>query len=222
MLCAKDIRKNYKTSAGCLQVLKKIDLEVKPNEFVAIQGPSGAGKSTLLHILGGLDMPSCGSVHFEGKDVYGLSENERAIFRNRNVGFVFQFYHLLSELSVLENVLLPSLIQSWWERKRARIRAVSLLEKLQLTERTHYKAGVLSGGEMQRVAIARALINEPRLLLCDEPTGNLDSENGNRILQLLRQLRQDNNVTLVLVTHDQNICMSADRVVHIKDGVLLN
>ncbi|MDD5566002.1 MAG: ABC transporter ATP-binding protein [Candidatus Omnitrophica bacterium] len=222
MLYAKDIRKHYHSSAGNLEVLKGIDLEVKPNEFVAIQGPSGAGKSTLLHILGGLDAPSCGSVRFEDKDVYGLSENERAVFRNRHIGFVFQFYHLLSELSVLENVLLPSLIQSWWQRKRAAAYAASLLEKLQLAERTHYKAGVLSGGEMQRVAIARALMNEPKLLLCDEPTGNLDSENGNRILTLLKQIRQERNVTLVLVTHDQDICTSADRVVHIKDGVLLN
>lgn len=222
MLSAEHIRKHYKSSAGSFQVLKGINFEVKPSEFVAIQGPSGAGKSTLLHILGGLDIPSGGKVHFEGKDVYGLSENDRASFRNKNVGFVFQFYHLLSELSVIENVLLPSLICSWWGRKRAFVHAESLLENLGLSERMHYKAGVLSGGEQQRVAIARALINKPRLLFCDEPTGNLDSENGSRILKLLAQLRRDSNVTVVLVTHDKDICDIADRVVHIKDGVLLN
>jgi len=218
----KALYKSYRNGVSKLDVLKGIDLTIKNNEFVAIQGPSGAGKSTLLHILGGLDNPTLGEVFFEGVNIYDLSENERAMFRNRKIGFVFQFYHLLGELDTLENVLLPGLLKSWWERKRASNYAKAILDKLGLSQRITHRPNQLSGGEQQRVAIARALINKPEILLCDEPTGNLDSENGQNILRLIKQLNQEENVTVILVTHDKDIAQVADRVVHLRDGVLLS
>lgn len=218
----KALYKSYRNGVSKLDVLKGVDLTIKNNEFVAIQGPSGAGKSTLLHILGGLDNPTVGEVFFEGLNIYDLSENERAMFRNRKIGFVFQFYHLLGELNTLENVLLPGLLKSWWERKRASNYAKSILDKLGLSQRITHRPNQLSGGEQQRVAIARALINKPEILLCDEPTGNLDSENGQNILRLIKQLNQEENVTVILVTHDKDIACVADRVVYLKDGMVLN
>jgi ABC-type lipoprotein export system ATPase subunit len=217
----KALYKSYRNGSSKLDVLKGIDLTIKNNEFVAIQGPSGAGKSTLLHILGGLDNPTLGEVFFEGLNIYDLSENERAMFRNRKIGFVFQFYHLLAELNTLENVLLPGLLKSWWERKMASNYAKSILDKLGLSQRITHRPNQLSGGEQQRVAIARALINKPEILLCDEPTGNLDSENGQNILRLIKQLNQEENVTVILVTHDKDIACVADRVVYLKDGELI-
>jgi ABC-type lipoprotein export system ATPase subunit len=218
----KALYKSYRNGVSKLDVLKGVDLTIKNNEFVAIQGPSGAGKSTLLHILGGLDNPTLGEVFFEGLNIYDLSENERAMFRNRKIGFVFQFYHLLAELNTLENVLLPGLLKSWWERKRASNYAKSILDKLGLSQRITHRPNQLSGGEQQRVAIARALINKPEILLCDEPTGNLDSENGQNILRLIKQLNQEENVTVILVTHDKDIACVADRVYHLKDGIIMN
>jgi ABC-type lipoprotein export system ATPase subunit len=219
---AKGLGKTYKDGISPLEVLRGIDLRVVKNEFLAIQGPSGAGKSTLLHILGGLDYPTKGEVLFEGENLYSFKENELATFRNRKVGFVFQFYHLLPEFDVLENVIIPSLIRSWWEKKKVSLYARSLLERLGLTERLHHTPNQLSGGEQQRVAIARALINKPQLLLCDEPTGNLDSESGRKILSLLRQLNQEAKTTVILVTHDKDIAGIADRVIYLKDGMLVN
>ncbi|MDD5408631.1 MAG: ABC transporter ATP-binding protein, partial [Candidatus Omnitrophica bacterium] len=169
------ICKSYRDSASSLEVLKDINFTVGEGEFLAVQGPSGAGKSTLLHILGGLDNPTGGTVYFEGEDIYGLDENARAAFRNRKVGFVFQFFHLLPELTALENVLLPGILKSWWSRKKSSEFARQLLDRLGLSGRLSHKPAALSGGEQQRVAICRALINRPQLLLCDEPTGNLDS-----------------------------------------------
>jgi len=219
---AKAVHKTFNDTANKLEVLRGIDLSVRINEFLAIQGPSGAGKSTLLHILGGLDNPSKGKVLFDGTDLYGLSDDERADFRNTKVGFAFQFYHLLPELNVLENVLLPALIRSWWKKKKAVDYAKFILEYAGLSKRLGHKPNQLSGGEQQRVAIARALINNPAVLLCDEPTGNLDSENGEKIIGLLRDLHKKEKMTIVLVTHDKAIAMNADRVVHLKDGVLVN
>jgi len=219
---ARAIHKSYQNGAKRLDVLKGIDLAVKNNEFLAIQGPSGAGKSTLLHILGGLDNPSLGEVLFEGENIYNLSENARAVFRNRKIGFVFQLYYLLPELNVLENVLLPSMLKAWQERKKAFDYAKFILDNLGLSLRLQHRPNQLSGGEQQRVAMARALINKPEILLCDEPTGNLDSENGNNILNLLKELHGNDRVTIILVTHDKDIAAVADRVIYLKDGIILN
>lgn len=219
---ASGIGKSYRQDAQRLEVLKDINFTVSAGEFLVIQGPSGAGKSTLLHILGGLDNPTGGKVYFRGEDIYAKDENQRSVFRNKQVGFVFQFFHLLPELSALENVLLPGILKSWWERKKSLTQAKELLERLGLAARLKHRPGALSGGEQQRVAIARALINRPQLLLCDEPTGNLDSENGKNILQLLGELNQSQKITIVMVTHDSEIACGASRVIHLKDGLILN
>lgn len=216
------ICKSYRQNSINLEVLKDINFSVNEGEFLAIQGPSGAGKSTLLHILGGLDNPTKGAVYFDGQDLYGLDENSRSVFRNRKVGFVFQFFHLLPELSALENVLLPGILRSWLSRKKDLEFAVKLLERLGLSQRLNHKPQALSGGEQQRVAICRALINRPQLLLCDEPTGNLDSENGQVILRLLMELNKEEKITVLMVTHDKDIARAAGRVIHLKDGIILH
>ncbi|MDI6758780.1 MAG: ABC transporter ATP-binding protein [Candidatus Omnitrophota bacterium] len=220
MLEAKNVSKSYGNRLSGLEVLKGIDLNIKEGEFLVIQGPSGAGKSTLLHILGALDNPTSGEVFFKGASLYSLSEGERASFRNKSIGFVFQFFHLLPELNALENVLLPCLLMSWRERKKASYCARALLERLGLSNRIRHLPSELSGGEQQRLALARALINKPLVLLCDEPTGNLDSENGRKILGLLRELNLSERVSMVLVTHDPDIAFGASRVVHLRDGML--
>jgi len=222
ILKVNSICKSYRDTTSNLEVLKNINFSVAEGEFLAIQGPSGAGKSTLLHILGGLDNPTSGKVYFEGASIYGWDENELAGFRNRKVGFVFQFFHLLPELDALENVLLPGILKSWRERKKNSGPAAALLTRLGLAQRLKHRPPALSGGEQQRVAIARALINKPRLLLCDEPTGNLDSENGKNILRLLIDLNRNEKITIVLVTHDPEIAIGASRVIHLKDGALLH
>ena len=216
------ICKSYRQNSINLEVLKDINFSVNEGEFLAIQGPSGAGKSTLLHILGGLDNPTKGAVFFDGQDLYGLDESSRSVFRNRKVGFVFQFFHLLPELSALENVLLPGILRSWLSRKKDLEFAVKLLERLGLSQRLNHKPQALSGGEQQRVAICRALINRPQLLLCDEPTGNLDSENGQVILRLLMELNKEEKITILMVTHDKDIARAAGRVIHLKDGIILH
>ena len=216
------IGKSYRDKSNNLEVLKDINFTVFPGEFLVIQGPSGAGKSTLLHILGGLDNPTTGEVYFQGADIYALDENTRSSLRNQKIGFVFQFFHLLPELNALENVLLPGILKSWWERKKSCQTALELLERLGLSGRLKHRPSALSGGEQQRVAIARALVNHPQLLLCDEPTGNLDSENGKKILQLLMELNQSQKITILMVTHDQDIACGAGRIIHLKDGLILN
>jgi len=214
--------KTYRDTTSSLEVLKEINFALNPGEFLAIQGPSGAGKSTLLHILGGLDNPTSGKVYFQNEDIYSLNENCRADLRNRKVGFVFQFFHLLPELNALENVLLPAILKSWGEKKKSRKFALELLERLGLSQRQAHRPKELSGGEQQRVAIARALVNRPRLLLCDEPTGNLDSENGENILRLLKEVNSKEKVTVIIVTHDKDIAASAGRIIHLRDGIIHN
>jgi len=218
----KAVFKIYKNGLSSLEVLKGINLKIKRREFLAIQGPSGAGKSTLLHILGGLDYPSTGTVLFDGRDVYGLSDSQRASLRNRKVGFIFQFYHLLPEFDVLENVLMPAILNSWWQKDRVADYAKSLLDNVGLTARIKHRINQLSGGEQQRVAIVRALINRPELLLCDEPTGNLDSDNGSIILKLLKEINEKSGTTIVMVTHDRDIASFAQRTVLLKDGIIMN
>lgn len=219
MLEAKGLHKIYKNGASELHVLKGIDLEVEEGEAFAILGPSGAGKSTLLHLLGGLDSPTEGEVFIDGVNIYSISERERAKLRNKKIGFVFQFYHLLPEFDALENVALPLLIRSKnGNLKDSRKKAIDILTAVGLDERLHHRPNQLSGGEQQRVAIARALINDPEILLCDEPTGNLDSETGKHILDLLWDLNRKRKMTMIIVTHEAEITKKAGVVLHIKDG----
>ena len=213
---------NVKKSYSQLQVLKGVHLKVEPGEIIAIVGPSGAGKSTLLHILGGLDVPQEGSVMLDGQDLYNLSENSRARLRNERIGFVFQFYHLLPELTALENVILPLMIRDDRRSKKELLaKGEGMLQRVGLEKRVQHKPNELSGGEQQRVAIARALINEPKIVFCDEPTGNLDSATGRQIIDLLFQLNREKQQTLILVTHDEEISRLSHRVLHMKDGQLL-
>jgi ABC-type lipoprotein export system ATPase subunit len=220
MLKIRDIKKSYENGEARVDVLKGVNLEVGEKEFAAIQGPSGAGKSTLLHIAGALDKPTSGNVSCAGVDIYSLGEDERSRLRNRQIGFVFQFYHLLPELSALENVMLPAMLRSWRLRGEALSRAKELLDTVGLSSRMAHKPSELSGGEQQRVAVARALINKPRFLFCDEPTGNLDSANGANIISLIRRLNKEEAVTVLLVTHYAQIASCADRVIYLKDGLI--
>ena len=221
MIEARGLRKVYKNGAKELEVLKGIDLKVGRSEVLAVLGPSGAGKSTLLHLLGGLDSPTAGKVMIDGADIYALGDRERARIRNRKIGFVFQFYHLLPEFDALENVMLPLLIKGG-DGRDLRDRGAGLLKAVGLEDRMNHRPGQLSGGEQQRVAIARALVNEPELLLCDEPTGNLDSESGENIIELLWELNKSRKMTLMIVTHDAQIAKAAHRVLHIRDGRIIN
>jgi len=222
ILKAEELHKYYRMGATEVRVLKGLNLNVAKGEFVAIIGASGSGKSTLLHILGALDKPTKGVVTFEKRDLSRFRASELNKFRNRMVGFVFQFYHLLDELTVLENVYLPAMtgrsVIGWLAcRRQAKNRAKELLAQLGLAERIRHKPYQLSGGERQRVAIGRALMNEPRLLLADEPTGNLDSATGNGILEVLEKLNKAGQ-TVVMVTHDERIAQRAGRIVTLVDG----
>jgi ABC-type lipoprotein export system ATPase subunit len=222
ILKAEGVHKSYRMGATKVKVLKGVDLALKEGEFVAVIGASGSGKSTLLHILGGLDRPDKGAVSFDGRDLDRMKAAELNRLRNEMVGFVFQFYHLLDELSVLENVFLPAMVSrgiaGWLGiRSNARARARELMEQMGLRERIGHKPYQLSGGERQRVAIGRALMNKPRLLLADEPTGNLDSATGNGILKVFERLNQAGQ-TIVMVTHDQRVAQRAGRVITLADG----
>jgi len=222
MLKAEGLYKSYQMGATEVKVLKGIELAVGQGEFVAIVGASGSGKSTLLHILGALDKPDKGIVSFQGRQLSRFSSGELNRFRNKMVGFVFQFYHLLDELDVLENVYLPAMAMKstigWLAcRNWAKNRAKELLDQLGLGERANHKPYQLSGGERQRVAIGRALMNEPRLLLADEPTGNLDSATGNGILDILEKVNRAGQ-TIVMVTHDERIAEKAGRIITLADG----
>lgn len=224
MLEAKNIHKLYHDGKKTLAVLKGINLNIARQEFLAVVGPSGAGKSTLLHILGGLDAPSQGRVILQEQDIYALSDNELSALRNQKIGFVFQFYHLLPEFRVLENVIMPAMLGVGPSADLSALKedALRLLSQLGLEKRISHFPAQLSGGEKQRVAVARGLMNKPQLLFCDEPTGNLDSENGEKILHLLKQLNEERQITIILVTHDKDIASIADRVIHLKDGLLVN
>jgi len=217
LLSARGLAKNYTIGKRTLKVLCGVNLEVARGEFLALRGASGAGKSTLLHLVGGLDTPNAGEIHFAGQNLATFSERQLAEFRNHRVGFVFQAYHLLPELNALENVCLPARIARV-PAEKAMARGRELLAQVGLAERMEHKPFELSGGEQQRVAIARALINEPDLLLADEPTGNLDSHTGGEILDLLKSLRARNQSTLVIATHDGHVAANAPRVIELVDG----
>ena len=216
---ARQLTKSYIQSASRLEVLKGVTLQVEAGEFLAVVGPSGAGKSTLLHIMGGLDKPSSGEISVDGEDIYRLGDKARAKIRNRKIGFIFQFYHLLPEFSALENVLLPGMMHGRDpDMSQLKARAQELLDKVGLSHRLEHRPSELSGGEQQRVAIARSLMNEPKILLCDEPTGNLDSGSGAEIIDLLAGLNRNKKLTMVIVTHDSGIAQRAQKVVVMKDG----
>ena len=217
MLIAEGVQKSY----GALKVLKGVNVEVKKGEVVAFVGSSGAGKSTLLHILGTLDTPDSGKVLIEGKDVFRESGKDIALFRNRNIGFVFQFHNLLPEFTAIENVMIPGLIAKTKD-SQVKSKALDLLKLLGLNERINHKPSELSGGEQQRVAVARALINSPSLVFADEPSGNLDSKNAAELHQLFFKLRNDFGHTFVIVTHNAEFAAMADRKIEIKDGVVLD
>lgn len=209
----------YKTFKP-VEVLKDINLEILDNEFVSIVGPSGAGKSTLLHLIGTLEKPDKGTVKYDDKDIYRLNDKELSNFRNKNIGFVFQFHHLLPEFSAIENVMLPALIAGI-SKEKASEKAERLLTELNLNHRLTHKPQELSGGEQQRVAIARALINDPKFLLADEPTGNLDSQNAEEVINLFKRLHTQANLTIILVTHQESFANISDRIIHIKDGCIV-
>lgn len=213
------LTKIYSAGAGLVEVLRGIDLTIGQGERIAVVGASGAGKSTLMHILGGLDLPTAGSVRVAGDDVFALRGQALDAFRNRTIGFVFQFHQLLPEFSALENVMLPALIarHPW---KAAQASAEALLCDVGLSHRLRHKPGELSGGEQQRVAIARALVMEPRLLLADEPSGNLDSRTAAEIFALLDRLHQSRGLTMVIVTHSETLAGRLDRSLRIRDGRL--
>lgn len=217
MLTAKGIIKSY----GSLKVLKGIDLEIMEKEVVSIVGASGAGKTTLLQILGTLDRPDDGVVLFKGQDVSKLNQRALASFRNRNVGFVFQFHQLLPEFTAIENVCIPALIAGK-HRNDAEKRAAELLEFLGLGERLDHKPSQLSGGEQQRVAVARAIINNPSVIMADEPSGNLDTENKKELHKLFFRLRDTFGLTFIIVTHDPQLASMSDRIIRIKDGLITN
>jgi putative ABC transport system ATP-binding protein len=209
----KGIRKIYYMGKIEVPALRGVDLDIGKGEFVALMGPSGSGKSTLLNMIGLLDAPTSGSIFIGGSDVSSLNENERADFRLRKLGFVFQFFSLLMELSALENIALPMIMDN-----RKYDRAASLLELVGLGDRADHTPNELSGGQQQRVAIARALANEPAILLADEPTANLDTESSNQIVELFRELNEQRGQTIVMVTHEPDLGEKADRIVRLKDG----
>jgi lipoprotein-releasing system ATP-binding protein len=213
ILEASGICKRY----GTLEVLKSVSLSVEKGEIVSLVGPSGAGKSTLLHIVGTLDKPDNGRVVIDGKEVFKQTDKALAAFRNKNLGFIFQFHHLLPEFTALENVCIPAFIGGA-SKKQAEQKAMELLELMKLSHRIHHKPSELSGGEQQRVSVARALINNPALVMADEPSGNLDTNNARDLHSLFFELRNRLNQTFIIVTHNEELANMADRTVHMKDG----
>jgi lipoprotein-releasing system ATP-binding protein len=223
MLSAMNLHKTYRRNADMVQVLRGLDLEVFEGEFLSVVGSSGSGKSTMLHLLGTLDRPDEGAILLDGRRIDHLPAPQRDELRNGTFGFIFQFYHLLPELNTLENVMMPMMISnsvwSWFGQRRAcRKRAAEILDKVGLSHRLTHRPRELSGGEMQRAAIARALVNHPRVLLADEPTGNLDADTGAQIVRLLRDLNRKEGLTIIMVTHNLEIAAETDRVVRLVSG----
>lgn len=212
-----NLSKSYKQGPRTVEALRGVDLLFATGESVAIVGASGAGKTTLIHILGTIDRPSAGRVLYDGRDVFAMGERDIARFRNRTVGFVFQFHHLLLEFTALENTMMPALIQGM-DRQEARRRAEEILEQVGLWDRMAHKPGELSGGEQQRVAVARSLMLQPEVLLADEPTGNLDRDTGEGVYQLLEQMNREKGITLIIVTHNEEIASRQPKRIRLVDG----
>jgi lipoprotein-releasing system ATP-binding protein len=222
LLTARDLHKIYRSGHKEVRAVDGLNIEIKKGDSVAITGSSGAGKSTLMHMLGGLDRPTSGKVLLDGSDIYRLSDKDRASVRNKRVGFVFQFYHLLPEFTALENVMLPAIMNRAARGTKTAVRkmAAGVLKSVGLEHRMDHLPSRLSGGESQRVAIARALVNNPAILLCDEPTGNLDSKNSESIYELLFDIRSKSGTTLIIVTHDDKLASRAGTVIRLRDGKL--
>jgi len=219
MIRANNVTRTFPTPAGELRVLRGIDMHVRAGEFVSVMGASGAGKSTLLHILGTLDTPTSGELRIDGQDTLSFSEAELTSFRNSTVGFVFQFHHLLPEFTALENTMMPALI-SGMVRQEAEEKGGKLLRDLGLAQRLEHRPGELSGGEQQRVAVARALVMNPKVVLADEPTGNLDTSTGNELFGLLRDINRKQGTTFLMVTHNNALSSQCDRVITMADGAI--
>jgi putative ABC transport system ATP-binding protein len=216
-----DIHKDYRMGSNVVKALNGISLNIAAQEFVSIMGPSGSGKSTLMNIIGALDRPTSGSYHLDGEDVSSLTDNELAVIRNRKIGFVFQTFNLLPRKTALQNVELP-LIYGGMARKARRQRAKETLEMVGLGDRMNHRPSELSGGQRQRVAIARALVTSPAIVFADEPTGNLDSQTGQEIMDIFTRLNREKKVTVLLVTHEADIASHADRIIHIRDGLIFS
>lgn len=219
VLDAKNIQKSFTDGKTTVDVIKNLSLQVMQGEFVSIVGSSGSGKSTLLHVLGGLERPNDGMVFLNGKRFDNLGEAERGFERNKHLGFVYQFHHLLPEFTALENISMPLMLRKNASFKEAKQRAEYLLERVGLSHRMTHQPGELSGGERQRVALARALATQPKLMLADEPTGNLDRKTAISIFELLSDLRNEFNMSMLIVTHDEQLAQSANRILHMQDGV---
>ena len=220
LLSASGLTKVYQGRAEAVEVFKGLDLEVGRGEMVAVVGESGSGKSTLLHLLGGLDRPNAGSVKIGQIDITKSTELDLARFRNRQIGFIFQFHHLLPEFSAIENVMMPLLIGGELKQS-AQIRAFDLLKRIGLGERIEHRPGELSGGEQQRVALARAIARSPQILLADEPTGNLDQRTGDEVRQLIRQLQIEERMSAIIVTHNERLAENCDRILRLENGRLI-
>jgi len=226
LMWTRGLEKSYRKGSLAVPVLNGVDMEIEEGSFTAIVGQSGSGKSTLLHLLATLDAPNAGEVHFQNRRVDNLPAKQREKLRNEEFGLIFQFYHLLPELSTLENVLVPKMVQDGFfsylrNKSTYKDRAMELLELVGMQHRITHKPSELSGGEMQRTAIARALISDPSILLADEPTGNLDEENGAEVMETLDSLRQQENLTVVMVTHDNGLADRADAVIHLAGGKVI-
>ncbi|HAK13571.1 MAG TPA: lipoprotein-releasing ABC transporter ATP-binding protein LolD [Acinetobacter radioresistens] len=222
VLEARNIYKPFTDGKSTVEVIKGLSLEIKAGEFTSIVGASGSGKSTLLHVLGGLDRPTEGEVFLNGQRFDNLGEAERGFMRNQYLGFVYQFHHLLPEFTAFENVAMPLMLRKNTQFKEAKQQAEYLLERVGLSHRITHKPGELSGGERQRVALARALVTKPALMLADEPTGNLDRKTAVGIFELLSELRQELNMAMLIVTHDEQLAQAADSILHMQDGLWVN